>query len=215
MPDLSKPDQSKHDQSKHDQSKYRQSKHRGPLSRTVGRLAACALALAVAAVPLVAVAPAEAATDRTWNRLAECESGGNWHINTGNGYYGGVQFSSSTWRGYGGGRFAPYAHQASREQQIRIAEKVLDGQGWGAWPACSSRLGLTRADASAGGDRTQTSGGRQHTYVIKPGDTLASIARKKDVVGGADRLYRLNKIRLHHHRGNLRVGNFLRLYDWR
>jgi hypothetical protein len=203
------------DQSKHDQSKPDQSKHRGPLSRTVGRLAACGVALAVAAVPLVAVAPAEAATDRTWNRLAECESGGNWHINTGNGYYGGVQFSSSTWRGYGGGKFAPYAHQASREQQIRIAEKVLDGQGWGAWPACSSRLGLTRADARADGTRQQTSGTRQHTYVIEPGDTLASIARKKDVVGGADRLYRLNKIRLHHHRGNLRVGNFLRLYDWR
>jgi hypothetical protein len=77
-----------------------------------------------------------------WDRLAQCESGGNWHINTGNGYYGGLQFSLWTWHGYGGGSFAYWPHQASREQQIIVAQRVLAGQGWGAWPACSRQLGL-------------------------------------------------------------------------
>ena len=90
-----------------------------------------------------AVAPAaNAAPDSDWDRLAECESGGNWSINTGNGYHGGLQFSPSTWNGYGGQEFAPYAYQASREEQIVVAERVLAGQGWGAWPSCSAQLGL-------------------------------------------------------------------------
>ena len=186
-------------------------------TRKAGRLAASGVAAgALVASPLLAVAPVEAATDRTWNRLAGCESGRNWHINTGNGYYGGLQFSASTWRGFGGGKYADYAHRASREQQIRIAEKVLNVQGWGAWPACSSRLGLTAADANAGdGSRDGTRDRRQHTYVVKRGDTLRSIAREKDVTGGADRLFRLNKNRLDGRRDNVRVGMFLRLYDWR
>jgi resuscitation-promoting factor RpfB len=74
-----------------------------------------------------------------WDKLAECESGGNWSINTGNGYYGGLQFSLSTWRAYGG---SGYPHQASRDEQIRIAKKLQADAGWGAWPACSSKLGL-------------------------------------------------------------------------
>jgi resuscitation-promoting factor RpfA len=85
---------------------------------------------------------AQAAPVSVWDRLARCESGGNWRINTGNGYYGGLQFSGSTWRAYGGGRFAPFAHLASKAEQIRVAERVRQGQGWGAWPACSSRIGL-------------------------------------------------------------------------
>lgn len=88
---------------------------------------------------------ASAAPDSDWDRLAQCESGGNWAINTGNGYYGGLQFSQSTWQAYGGGQFAPTANLATREQQIYIAEKTLAGQGWGAWPACSARLGLNSA----------------------------------------------------------------------
>jgi hypothetical protein len=86
--------------------------------------------------------PADAASLSTWKRLAQCESSLRWHIDTGNGYYGGLQFSSSTWRAFGGGRFAPYAHLATRDEQIRIAEKVRRVQGWGAWPHCSSELGL-------------------------------------------------------------------------
>jgi LysM repeat protein len=74
-----------------------------------------------------------------WDRLAQCESGGNWGINTGNGYSGGLQFSSGTWAANGG---TGSAHNASRAEQIRVAERVRASQGWGAWPACSSKLGL-------------------------------------------------------------------------
>ena len=79
------------------------------------------------------------ASGSVWDRLAQCESGGNWSINTGNGFYGGLQFTPSTWRGYGG---TGMPHQASREQQIAVAKKVQAGQGWGAWPACTSKLGI-------------------------------------------------------------------------
>ncbi len=91
---------------------------------------------------LVTTVPAEAASMRTWNRLAQCESSGRWHINTGNGYYGGLQFSPSTWRGFGGRKYATNAHRATKLEQIRIAERVKRHQGWGAWPACSRKLGL-------------------------------------------------------------------------
>jgi LysM repeat protein len=74
-----------------------------------------------------------------WDRLAQCESGGNWGINTGNGYSGGLQFAQGTWRANGG---SGSAHNASRSEQIRVAERIRASQGWGAWPACSSKLGL-------------------------------------------------------------------------
>lgn len=78
-----------------------------------------------------------------WDRLASCESGGDWSISTGNGYYGGLQFDKSTWDAYGGDAYAEYPHQASREEQIATAEKVRNSRGgYGAWPACSSNLGL-------------------------------------------------------------------------
>ena len=77
-----------------------------------------------------------------WDRLAKCESGGNWSINTGNGYYGGLQFSRSTWQAYGGGQYAPTADKASRSEQIAIAKKTQASQGWGAWPACTKKLGI-------------------------------------------------------------------------
>ena len=79
------------------------------------------------------------ASGSVWDRLAQCESGGNWSINTGNGYYGGLQFSASTWRAYGG---SGLPHQNSRAQQIAIAQKLQAAAGWGQWPACSSKLGL-------------------------------------------------------------------------
>lgn len=90
-------------------------------------------------------APASAAPDSDWDRLAQCEAGGNWGINTGNGYQGGLQFSPSTWNAHGGGEYAATANQATREEQIVVAEKVLASQGWGAWPSCSASLGLTSA----------------------------------------------------------------------
>jgi len=77
-----------------------------------------------------------------WDRIAQCESGGNWSINTGNGYYGGLQFSAQTWTAFGGGKYASTANQATRAQQIDIAKKVQAQQGWGAWPSCTSKLGI-------------------------------------------------------------------------
>ncbi|MHA6796722.1 transglycosylase family protein [Pseudonocardia bannensis] len=80
-----------------------------------------------------------------WDRLARCEATGNWAINTGNGYYGGLQFDASTWRAYGGTQYAPLPHQASREEQIAVATQVRDDRGgYGAWPACARKLGLPR-----------------------------------------------------------------------
>nr|MBA2308081.1 transglycosylase family protein [Pseudonocardiales bacterium] len=93
--------------------------------------------------PFLVAGTADAATGSDWDRLAQCEARGNWNINTGNGYSGGLQFSPSTWRAYGGGTGS--AASASRAQQIAVAERVLAGQGWGAWPACSRKLGLRGA----------------------------------------------------------------------
>ncbi|HEU0086849.1 MAG TPA: transglycosylase family protein [Pseudonocardiaceae bacterium] len=108
-------------------------------SRLLARTAVLAAALAV---PLALAAPAQAASGATWDRIAKCESGGNWSINTGNGYYGGLQFSDATWDSYGGEAYAATADNATRKQQIAIAEKVLAGQGWGAWPTCSRQAGV-------------------------------------------------------------------------
>lgn len=100
-------------------------------------------------------APAQAASLTTWDKVAKCESGGNWAINTGNGYYGGLQFSSSTWAAYGGRHFAVRADLASKDQQITVAERVLSAQGADAWPVCGARAGLVR-----GGVAAQVSAGR-------------------------------------------------------
>jgi len=78
-----------------------------------------------------------------WDDLARCESGGNWAINTGNGYYGGLQFSLGTWSGYGGAEFAAYPHEATREQQIAVAERLRADRGYAPWPACRAKLGLS------------------------------------------------------------------------
>ncbi|MFC6317938.1 resuscitation-promoting factor [Corynebacterium gerontici] len=82
------------------------------------------------------------ANGSVWDSIAQCESGGNWATDTGNGYSGGLQFSDSTWAAHGGTEYAPRASQASREQQIAVAERVQAAQGWGAWPACTSKLGI-------------------------------------------------------------------------
>ena len=77
-----------------------------------------------------------------WDKLAQCESGGRWGINTGNGYYGGVQQDMTFWKRHGGMRYAPRPDLASREQQIAVAEQGLAAQGWGAWPRCSRMIGV-------------------------------------------------------------------------
>lgn len=96
------------------------------------------------AAPAPAAPPAggTAPSGGNWAALAQCESGGNWHINTGNGYSGGLQFSASSWLGAGGGQYAPIAAGATPEQQIAVAENLRANGGWGHWPACASKLGL-------------------------------------------------------------------------
>ncbi|WP_440101328.1 transglycosylase family protein [Glutamicibacter mishrai] len=107
--------------------------------KLIRRGGASLAAVAVAGGAIVATtAPANAAS--TWDKLAQCESGGNWSINTGNGYYGGLQFSLSTWKAFGG---SGMPHQASKAEQIRVATKVQAAQGWGAWPACTAKLGIS------------------------------------------------------------------------
>jgi resuscitation-promoting factor RpfA len=111
-----------------------------PKPRKSRALLRVAVAGAVAlGIPLTIAGTANAAPASVWDRVAQCESSGNWQTNTGNGFYGGLQFTMSTWRGFGG---QGMPHQASRDQQIAVAQRVLAAQGWGAWPACSSKLGL-------------------------------------------------------------------------
>jgi resuscitation-promoting factor RpfA len=94
--------------------------------------------------PIIGLAsPASAAPDSTWDAVAQCESTGNWAINTGNGYHGGLQFTDSTWAANGGTAYAAHAEDATRTQQIAVAENVLASQGWGAWPVCSVQAGAT------------------------------------------------------------------------
>ncbi|MEW1912433.1 transglycosylase family protein [Kitasatospora sp. NPDC085895] len=95
-------------------------------------------------IPSLAAGTASAASVSTWDKVAQCESSGDWHINTGNGFYGGLQFTNSTWTSFGGGSYASRADLATKDQQIAVAEKVLAVQGPGAWPVCSVKAGLTK-----------------------------------------------------------------------
>lgn len=129
----------------HDRNKHRKPKG----AKVKGALATTGVtALVGTALTATGAGTADAAPVSVWDAVAKCESGNNWKINTGNGYYGGLQFSASTWRGYGGTRYASRADLASKAQQIQIAEKVLASQGPGAWPVCSARAGLTRGGAA-------------------------------------------------------------------
>ncbi|MFD0418839.1 transglycosylase family protein [Streptomyces sp. NPDC127108] len=107
----------------------------------IRRTAVLGGAALLAPLALLAASGQAAADSGVWDRIARCESGGNWQTNTGNGYSGGLQFSAGTWRAYGGTAYAPTAAQASKAQQIAVASKVQRAQGWGAWPSCSARAG--------------------------------------------------------------------------
>ncbi|MFV0464421.1 MAG: transglycosylase family protein [Nostocoides sp.] len=124
-----------------------------PIRRAAGvavtSAATVAGGLAVAPSALASTTSSTSATSTVWDRVAACESGGNWSINTGNGYYGGLQFSYGTWRAFGGAAYAATANRATKAQQITIAQKVLKVQGSGAWPTCSVRAGLTRSNGAA------------------------------------------------------------------
>jgi murein DD-endopeptidase MepM/ murein hydrolase activator NlpD len=173
------------------------------------------------AIPLIGTGVAHAADVDTWNKVAACESTNNWSINTGNGYYGGLQFSQSTWEAYGGTRYAPRADLATKDQQIAVAEKVLDGQGPDAWPVCSDRAGLTRGGdvpdiQPAGGTGNavrktaekpggtsvrdvqpqttpQSRAGTAEMYTVVRGDSLSAIADAQRVRGGWEGLYTANR----------------------
>jgi hypothetical protein len=124
-------------------------RHRKPTtsSFSIAKIAVTGAVIGGGSVGLAA--SAQAATDAEWDTVAACESSGNWAINTGNGYHGGLQFAPSTWSGYGGGEFAPVAYLATRDEQIVVAERVLAGQGKGAWPVCGRGLsGPTPRDIS-------------------------------------------------------------------
>ena len=121
----------------------RRGRHRAPTAASkIRRAATLAAATGAAAVSPLLVAGPAMADSVNWDAIAQCESGGSWHINTGNGYYGGLQFNSSTWQAYGGGEFASRADLASRDEQITVAERVQAAGGFGAWPSCAARLGL-------------------------------------------------------------------------
>ncbi|MFJ5997417.1 transglycosylase family protein [Streptomyces sp. NPDC092370] len=168
------------------------------------------------ALPFMGTGAAQAADVDTWNKVAACESTSNWNINTGNGFYGGLQFTQSTWEAYGGRAYAARADLASKDQQIAVAEKVLDGQGPGAWPVCSVRAGLTRGggepDIRPAAERTkqkdaektsledvrpqstpQSRAGNAEMYIVVRGDTLSGIADDQDVRGGWRGLYAANR----------------------
>ncbi|GAA3501884.1 resuscitation-promoting factor protein RpfA [Streptomyces prasinosporus] len=134
-------------------------KHRRP-SKASRAIAVAGVTGAAVAAPLMVAGNASAATASEWDAVAQCESGGNWSINTGNGYYGGLQFSASTWAAYGGTQYASSADRATKAQQIEIAEKVLAGQGKGAWPVCGKNLSSTPY-SGGGSAQTQDAGSSQ------------------------------------------------------
>ncbi|AKL68859.1 MULTISPECIES: transglycosylase family protein [Streptomyces] len=173
------------------------------------------------ALPLIGAGVAHGASVDTWNKVAACESTHNWHINSGNGYYGGLQFSQSTWREFGGTAYAARADLATKDQQIAVAEKVLKGQGPQAWPACGKQAGLSRGGPAPAAIPQQkqaqqpaalrteaeqaTAEQRQNAprptgtsvlpnpYVVAPGDSLSAIATEQHVEGGWQALYETNR----------------------
>jgi len=122
------------------------------MTKTLTRFASLAAATTVAGtgILIAAAAPAQADTS-VWDKVAYCESTNNWSINTGNGYYGGLQFTISTWNSFGGQQFADRADHATKAEQITVAQRVLAVQGPGAWPVCSKYAGLTKANGGATG----------------------------------------------------------------
>ncbi|GAA4959323.1 transglycosylase family protein [Actinoplanes utahensis] len=143
------------------------------------------------------VAPAQSAARQVnWDVVAKCESGGRWHIDTGNGYYGGLQFSRSTWKSNGGTRYAPTADKATKAQQIAIAERLYQKRGLKPWPVCGKKAGVYRTGSTAKPSTKPSAKPSGKTYVVRSGDTLASIARKFKIKGGWRTLFAHNKDRL-------------------
>jgi len=194
---------------RHAHARYR-GRHRTPSTATrLTAVSAVGVGAAAASVVLTPAA-AHAASDTAWDKVAQCESGGNWADDTGNGYYGGLQFSASTWHSFGGDRYAALANEASRGEQIDVANNVLAAQGWGAWPVCSRVAGVTGEPTAKGVDtrhllsQQTTAAARHHTetfvpaekganYTVKHGDTLTAIAEHHHVKGGWRAVYHANR----------------------
>lgn len=186
------------------------------------RTAAVSAGLTLAGSIAVITAPPTHAQS-SWDAVARCESGGDWHINTGNGFYGGLQFTSDTWAAYGGRSYAWQAHQASREQQIAVAERVLNSQGPGAWPVCGSRLGSregrTSREPAIHRWTPAPETHRHHTFsrhqengvhIVRPGDTLSGIAVEHGL-GDWKSLYKTNRSVIGDNPGLIFPGQRLRL----
>lgn len=175
-------------------------KHRKP-NKHSARNATIVTGIAVTAFPTT---QAFAADESTWDAVAKCESGNNWSIETGNGYSGGLQFLGSTWDSFGGREFAPRASQATKAEQIRVAERVLDVQGWNAWPVCSKLANATSAKAEPAKakptpSKAKPKAQKQETHTVVPGDWLSKIAIANDTtvaklasdnsIANVDRIY--------------------------
>lgn len=150
-------------------------RHRKPTtsSVSVAKIAVTGAVIGGGAIGLAG--QAAAATETEWDQVARCESGGNWAINTGNGYHGGLQFSQGTWSAHGGSDFAPAAQLATKEQQIAVAERVLASQGRGAWPMCGRGLsGYTpRNVVAAPASMSTQSDAAESTEAALPADVSA------------------------------------------
>ncbi|MFK0297519.1 transglycosylase family protein [Streptomyces sp. NPDC090442] len=150
---------------------------------------------------LITVASATPSRSSGWDSLAACESGGRWHISSGNGYSGGLQFSPNTWRAYGGTRYAPAAAQASRAAQVKVAKRVVSDIGWSAWPHCSRLIGVAGHSPMARTAVVPRRLYRRHSphrqapppsAIVKNGDTLSSMAQRYHVQGNWPILYAVN-----------------------
>ncbi|WP_267244802.1 transglycosylase family protein [Streptomyces sp. PR69] len=147
----------------------RGSHRRSVTQRRIGVLSAALTASSMGmTLPLLGAGAAAAAPVEIWDEVAACESGGDWSINTGNGYYGGLQFSQHTWEAFGGARYASRADLATKAQQIAVAEAVLNQQGPGAWPTCSVRANLTRGSGGAAGRAEAAGSGSSSGRTAKP-----------------------------------------------
>ena len=155
---------------------------RGSRVRKHARLALGLTAAGVAgtAALLGPASPAQASSVN-WDAIAQCESGGNWSINTGNGFYGGLQFTRGTWRAYGGTKYASTADKASRSEQIRIAEKVLRGQGIGAWPVCGKKAGSSKhyKGSNTGGSKSSAKSSKSSSKSSKSSSKSSKSAAHK------------------------------------
>ncbi|MBJ6645641.1 transglycosylase family protein [Streptomyces griseoincarnatus] len=167
-------------------------RHRRPRQAPALLVAAGVTGSAIA-IPLLGAGAASAADGETWDRVAECESGGSWSQNTGNGYYGGLQLTQDDWENYGGLEYAPSADAASRNQQITVAERILADQGVGKWRACGLLTGLNQDTASpnvdpgvpAGTDRDDTRTGGTSTPSGSPESSASSASPSPSAASGS------------------------------